>query len=54
MVLRELGLAFESIFLDVNKMEQKEPRFTKYNPNGRAPALIDHHNNDFVIWSVLF
>ncbi|KIP09022.1 hypothetical protein PHLGIDRAFT_126617 [Phlebiopsis gigantea 11061_1 CR5-6] len=50
MVLRELGLAFETIFLDPGKNEIKAPEFTKYNPNGRIPALIDHLNDDFVVW----
>ncbi|EKM49993.1 uncharacterized protein PHACADRAFT_130474 [Phanerochaete carnosa HHB-10118-sp] len=48
--LQELGLTYESVFLDFQKGEHKAPEFTKYNPNGRIPALIDHHNNDFVVW----
>lgn len=35
---------------NVLEEEQKGPEFTKLNPNGRIPAIIDHHNNDFVIW----
>ncbi|KAF9815446.1 hypothetical protein IEO21_04617 [Rhodonia placenta] len=49
-VLKELGLTYESIYLDFQNNEHKAPEFTKYNPNGRIPALIDHHNNDFVVW----
>ena len=49
-VLDALNLTYETIFLKFDKNEQKAPEFTKYNPNGRIPALIDHHNNDFVIW----
>ena len=49
-VLDELNLTYETVFLKFDKNEQKAPEFTKYNPNGRIPALIDHHNNDFVIW----
>lgn len=30
--------------------ENKAPEFTKLNPNGRLPALVDHSNNDFTIW----
>ncbi|TPX16108.1 uncharacterized protein E0L32_004103 [Thyridium curvatum] len=50
MVLSELGLTYKTIFLDFSKNEQKGPEFTKLNPNGRIPALIDHANNDFVLW----
>ena len=50
MVLEELGLSYESIYLDLSKGEQKGPEHTKYNPNGRIPTLIDHHNGDFAIW----
>jgi len=24
--------------------------YTKLNPNGRIPALVDHKRNDFVVW----
>ncbi|EMD31025.1 hypothetical protein CERSUDRAFT_127643 [Gelatoporia subvermispora B] len=48
--LAELGLSYEPIYLDFRKGEQKKPEFTKYNPNGRIPAVIDHHNDDFVVW----
>lgn len=53
MVLRELNLTFETVFLNVAGGEHKTPSFTRYNPNGRVPALIDHQNNEFVIWYVL-
>jgi len=49
-VLEELGLTYETVYLRFDKQEQKAPEFTKYNPNGRIPAIIDHHNNDFVLW----
>ena len=52
-VLTELGLTYESIYLDFNKLEQKAPEYTQYNPNGRIPTLIDHKNNDFTVWSVI-
>ncbi|KAI0731869.1 thioredoxin-like protein [Fomitopsis betulina] len=49
-VLEELGLSYESKYLDFGKQEQKSAEYTQYNPNGRIPALIDHGNNDFVVW----
>ena len=49
-VLEELGLTYEPVYLDFGKKEQKAPEYLKINPNGRIPAIIDHHNNDFVVW----
>ncbi|TBU40675.1 glutathione S-transferase C-terminal-like protein [Dichomitus squalens] len=49
-VLEELGLTYEPIYLDFAQDEQKGPEYTKYNPNGRIPTLIDHNNGDFTIW----
>ncbi|KAF8586958.1 thioredoxin-like protein [Ramaria rubella] len=49
-ILEELGLKYETKYLDFKKQEQKGPEYTKYNPNGRIPAIIDHDNNDFVLW----
>ncbi|EED82038.1 predicted protein [Postia placenta Mad-698-R] len=49
-VSTELGLTYESIYLDFGKNEQKAAEYTKYNPNGCIPTLIDHKNNDFVVW----
>ena len=49
-VLEELGLTYETIYLDFQAKEHKAPEHTKYNPNGRIPTLIDHHNNDYVLW----
>ena len=50
MVLEELGLTYEPIYLDFSKKQHKAPEYTKFNPNGRIPALVDHQNGDFVIW----
>ena len=52
-VLSELGLTYEEVFLDLGKGEHKDPKHVSFNPNGRIPTLIDHKNNDFVIWSVV-
>ncbi|PSS08895.1 hypothetical protein PHLCEN_2v3385 [Hermanssonia centrifuga] len=49
-VLAELGLTYETIYLEFEDGEHKAPSFTKFNPNGRIPVLIDHKNNDFVLW----
>lgn len=49
-VLEELGLTYHSIYLDFEKNEQKSPEHVKLNPNGRIPTIIDHKNNDLVLW----
>ena len=50
-VLEELSLSYETIYLDFNAGENKSPEFTsKYNPNGRIPVIVDHKNNDFILW----
>ena len=28
---------------------QKEPWYTKINPNGKIPAIVDHDKNDFPV-----
>ena len=38
------------MYLKFEKGEHKAPEYTKFNPNGRIPTLIDHKNGDFVIW----
>ncbi|PCH40713.1 glutathione S-transferase C-terminal-like protein [Wolfiporia cocos MD-104 SS10] len=49
-VLEELGLTYESKYLDFAKNEHKTPEHVALNPNGRIPTLIDHANKDFVVW----
>ncbi|KAM0750674.1 glutathione S-transferase [Meredithblackwellia eburnea MCA 4105] len=49
-VLKALGLTYETKYLQFDKGEHKGPEYTKFNPNGRIPALIDHHDNDFTVW----
>ncbi|KZT18516.1 glutathione S-transferase [Neolentinus lepideus HHB14362 ss-1] len=48
--LTELGLTYESIYLDFGKEEQKAPPHIDLNPNGRIPTIVDHSNDDFVLW----
>lgn len=50
-ILEELGLTYESIYLEFGKGEHRAPEHTQYNPNGRIPTIIDHGNNDYVVWS---
>jgi len=48
--LSELGLTYESIYMDFGALEQKTSPHVDLNPNGRIPTIIDHTNNDFVLW----
>lgn len=41
-ILEELGLDYKTTHIDLSKDEQKSDSFTKINPNGRIPAIIDH------------
>jgi hypothetical protein len=50
MLCEELGLPYKTVFLDFDKKEQKSEWFLKINPNGRIPAIIDHDNEDFIVW----
>ncbi|KAI1792061.1 glutathione S-transferase C-terminal-like protein [Ganoderma leucocontextum] len=49
-VLEELGLDYQPLYLDLSKNEQKGEEHTKHNPNGRIPTLIDHKNGDLTVW----
>ena len=49
-VLSELGLQYNTIFLDFNLGEHRAPEFVSVNPNARVPALIDHGLENLAIW----
>lgn len=38
--LKEKGLAFESVYVDLHKFEQHESWFTAINPEGQVPVLV--------------
>jgi len=46
-ILEELGLPYETSWVELEDLK-REP-FTKYNPNGRVPAIIDP-NTDIVLF----
>jgi len=49
-VLSELNLDYNTLFLDFNAGEQRAPEFVSINPNARVPALIDHNNDNCAMW----
>lgn len=48
--LEEMCLPYTWRHIKLSEMEQKAEWYVKLNPNGRIPALIDHDNDDFVIF----
>ncbi|KAG8826387.1 Glutathione S-transferase 2, partial [Serendipita sp. 399] len=48
--MKELGLSYNEVIVDLGKQEHKSEEYRRLNPNGRIPTLIDHSNNDEVVW----
>ncbi|GJJ09228.1 hypothetical protein Clacol_003450 [Clathrus columnatus] len=51
-LLEELGVSYKLIGKEFGDGENgvKAPDFIAINPNGRVPAIIDHTNNDKIVW----
>lgn len=48
--LEELGLPYTTRHIRLGEMEQKQDWFLALNPNGRIPVIIDHDNDDLVLF----
>jgi glutathione S-transferase len=48
--LEELGLPYETKFVNILAGEQRQPEFLAINPNGRIPAIVDRDNGDFAVF----
>ena len=48
--LEEMGLPYTWRHIKLSEQEQKAGWYVQLNPNGRIPTLIDHDNDDFVIF----
>jgi GST-like protein len=48
--LEEMKLPYEYRHIRLSKREQKEDWYLKLNPNGRIPTIVDHDNDDFVVF----
>ncbi|GJJ09207.1 hypothetical protein Clacol_003429 [Clathrus columnatus] len=58
-LFEELGLSYKVIHKDFGDGSNgvKAADYLKINPNGRVPSIIDHKNNDKIVWesgAVLF
>jgi len=49
-VLEELDLPYESTWLDLGELKQREPWFLAINPNGRIPAIVDRDEDNFSVF----
>lgn len=48
--LEELGLPYIVRPIALTRGEQKEEWYLALNPNGRIPTIVDHENEDFVVF----
>lgn len=48
--LEEMGLSYSVTPIALKEKTQKEDWFLKLNPNGRIPVIIDHDEDDFVVF----
>jgi glutathione S-transferase len=48
--LEEMQLPYRWRHIHLSKREQKAAWYLKLNPNGRIPTIIDHDNDDFVVF----
>ena len=50
LALRQLGLPYELVELDIKRGETRTEEFLARNPNGRIPVIVDHDQDDFVVF----
>lgn len=48
--LEEMGVPYTARAIELSSLEQREPWFLELNPNGRIPVIVDHDNDDFVVF----
>ena len=48
--LEELGLPYKVHAIKMSQGEQKQDWYVALNPNGRIPTIVDHENDDFVVF----
>jgi len=48
--LEELEIPYEVHAIDLSSLEQKKPDFTRLNPNGRIPVIVDREEDDLAVF----
>jgi glutathione S-transferase len=48
--LEELEIPYEVHAIDLSALEQKKPDFTRLNPNGRIPVIVDREEGDLPVF----
>ena len=48
--LEEMALPYNVITVNLMAGDQKRPDYVRLNPNGRIPTIVDHDNDDFVVF----
>lgn len=48
--LEEMALPYTYQYIRLSLRQQKEDWYLKLNPNGRIPTIVDHDNDDFVVF----
>jgi len=48
--LEELEIPYEVHAIDLSSLEQKKPWFTRLNPNGRIPVIVDREEDDLPVF----
>ena len=49
-MLEETGLPYTYHHIDLEGKEQQQEWYLKLNPNGRIPTIVDHNNDNFVVF----
>ena len=49
-MLEEVGVPYNGVHVRLHKLEQRTPGYLKLNPNGRIPTIVDHDEDDFVVF----
>ena len=48
--LEELEIPYEVHAIDLSALDQKKPEFTRLNPNGRIPVIVDREEGDLPVF----